>query len=134
MNMSEEKEPSSRKLLPEGKREFQIIAVQERKSKQGNMMFVVTLSDKETKYATDVFLVAEPKKRWALKQMLTACGCEAGQDGVYNWDIKDILNKHISAEVVHEPNDYINRNGDEVKGFQHKIINFEVSQQTEWDA
>lgn len=134
MDMNNEKAPSTRKLLPEGKREFQIVSVEERTSKSGNKMFVVGLSDKETKYVTDVYLVAEQGKRWALKQLLTACGCEAGQDGVYNWGIRDILDKHISADVEHEDNEFINRQGEKVTTKQHRIVNFNVSHETGWDG
>lgn len=134
MDMNSEKAPSTKKLLPEGTREFQIVSCEEKISKSGNKMFVVGLLDKETKYITDVYLVAEQGKRWALKQLLTACGCEAGQDGVYNWDIKDIIDRWISADVEHEDNEFINREGNKISTKQHRIVNFQVSKETEWDA
>lgn len=133
MDMSQEKTPTTRKLLPEGEREFQVSFIEEQVSKSGNKMFKVGLTDKETGYLTDVYLVAEPGKRWALKQLLTACGCEAGQDGVYNWDTHDVIDKHISATVEHEDNEFINRNGETIKTKQHRIVNFDVSKETEWD-
>lgn len=134
MDMKNEKAPSTRKLLPEGNREFQVVTCEEQTSKSGNKMFKVGLKDKETSYVTDVYLVATEGKRWALKSLLTACGSEAGQDGVYNWSKSDIMDKHISATVEHEENSYIDREGNKKEGKQHRIVNFEVSKTVEWDA
>jgi hypothetical protein len=134
MDMSNEKEPIVRKLLPEGIREFQIVSCEEKTSKAGNQMFVVGLMDKETKYTTEVYLIATPGKRWALKQLLSACQCSGAEDGKYNWSKSDILEKWISAEVTHEDNKFINREGVEVESKQHRIGNFNVSNTTEWDA
>lgn len=131
MNMSEEKKPTTKMLLPEGWRKFKIVGVEERVSKAGNQMFVITAKDEETGYDDTWFAIAEPKKRWFLKSILAACGCKASEDGVYDWDIKDILQKNVLGLSVHEDNEYINREGETVKTKQHKIVDI---QETEQDA
>ena len=88
----------------------------------------------ETSYEDTWYAVGEPKKRWFLKQILSACGIKAGEDGVYDWEIKDVLNKNIEGLVIHEENEYINRNGETIKGKQHKISDVKATDQTiVWD-
>jgi hypothetical protein len=128
MDMKEERTP--RKLLPIGVRKFTILDCVESKSKQGNLMFIVSILDQETKYIDKLYLVGEPKKRWMLKQLLTACGLSAGQDGNYDWDIADILNKEFYGEIEHEDNTFIDKKNVEVKIKQHKIVNIEA---VSWD-
>lgn len=129
-NMKDEKRPNIKKLLPEGWRLFEIVDAEEQTSKSGNQMIVITAKDMETGYEDTWYAVAEPKKRWFLKTILDACGCAASEDGVYDWELSDILNKSISGLVEHEDNKWINRNGDEVIQQQHKIV--EV-QEVAWD-
>lgn len=122
MNMNEEQKPKRKKLLPQGWRLFTIIDCKEAKSKSGNDMFIFTVRDKETAYEEDIYAIATPKKRWFLKAVLDAVGCEGGQDGNYNWDIPDVLNRDFYGLVEHEPNEYINREGETVKAVQHRIV------------
>ncbi len=121
MSMAEEKKPKRKVLLPEGWRRFTIVACVEKTSKKGNPMFVFTFHDIETGYDDDVFAIAEQGKRWFLKAILTAVECPAGKDGMYEWDIPMVLNKDIMGLVEHEENTYINREGNEVSGIQHRI-------------
>jgi hypothetical protein len=130
-NMSDEKAPSKKKLLPEGIRGFEVVSCEPSISKSGNDMFIVELKDIETQYIDKVYLVATQGKRWALKQLLTACGVTAGKDGVYDWSTSDIIGKEINGEVEHEDNEYINREGVTIKGKQHRIVSFT---EREWDA
>ena len=120
-DMSDEPKPKVKRLLDEGWRKFSIINGEDKISKSGNTMIVLETEDVLTGYREDWYCVSVPKKRWFLKSILAACGLEAAQDGVYNWDLKDILDKEIAGLVVHEPNKYINRDGIEVETTQHRI-------------
>ena len=119
--MTEEKKPSTRVLLPEGWRRFKIVDCKETTSKKGNLMFVITARDHETGYDDTWFAVAEPKKRWFLKAILSAIGLDAGQDGNYEWEISDVLEQDVMGLVVHEDNNWINREGESVTTKQHKV-------------
>ena len=123
--MKNEKPP--KRLLEKGWRNFKVIACNESESKGGNPMFVINLLDEETSYVDTIYAISTEGKRWVLKNLLTACGVEAGQDGVYEWDIADILDKDVKGLVDHEPNKYINRNGDEVETIQHRIVEFQMA-------
>ena len=123
-NMDNEQAPKRKKLLNQGWRIFQIKQGKEATSKSGNPMFIFTIQDNETDYIEDIYCVSTPGKRWILKCILSSCGIERNTDGNYNWDIPDVLNKDILGLVEHEPNEYINREGVEVKTIQHKIVDF----------
>ena len=123
-NLDNEPKPSRKRLLPQGWRIFQLKSGKETTSKAGNPMFVFEIQDKETEYAEDIYCVSTPGKRWLLKCILSSVGIERSTAGTYNWDIPDVLNKDICGLVEHEPNDYINRNGDTVKTVQHRIVDF----------
>lgn len=129
MNMSDEKKPSNKVLLPQGWRKFKIVGCEDTISKQNNKMFVITAEDKETGYEDTWYAVAEPKKRWFLKSILAACNCKASQDGVYDWDIPDVLNKDVECLVVHEDNEWINREGETIKTKQHKVSDVRGTEQ-----
>ena len=122
-NWDKEKAPSRKVLLPEGWRNFQIEACEKTTSKSGNMMFKVGLLDEVTQTSTNIYLIAVQGKRWALKQVLEATGVEKQEEDEYDYST-DLLGKKLSGLVIHEPNDYINRNGEEVKAFQHKVAEF----------
>jgi len=121
-NMSDEKKPNRKKLLPEGWRIFSIVNGKEATSKSGNAMIIFTIQDGLTGYQEDIYAVAEPKKRWFLKSILAAVGCEASQDGVYDWEFAQVINKEFEGLVEHEPNDFINREGETIKTTQHRIV------------
>lgn len=121
-NMSNEKAPKRKMLLPEGKRIFTIKAVARNVSKQQNEMFEFTVVDDETKYEEVWYAVAVEGKRFFLKQILSACGVVADKAGVFKWNDKSVVGKKVLAELVHEPNDYVNRRGETIKGLQHRVI------------
>ena len=120
-DMDMTKETEKKQLLPEGWREFEIINCVEEISKAGNMMFKFTIVDTELKQEEEIYAIAIPKKRWFLKQILTACGVEAGKKGIYKWDIPDVLNKSIMARVEHEDQEWINRNNQSVVSKRARI-------------
>jgi len=125
-NMSDETRPNIKRLIPEGWQSFQIESCVEATAKSGNAMFIVGLLKKDMNYVEMIYLVAEKGKRWMLKKLLTACGVEAGQDGVYEWDIDQILNKDIRGLVQHEDSEWINREGETIKKKQNRISDFET--------
>jgi len=111
--------------VAEGQREVLVLEMIEGKSKtSNNRMFTVTLQDVETKAEMLAWLVAEPKKRWMLKSLLSAIGIEAGQDGVYEWSVEDVIGKQAIAIVGHVQEPWINRDGVEVTSTKAKISEF----------
>lgn len=132
-DMSGEQAPTRKKLLPEGEREFIIKSCEPSLSKSGNDMFIIELEDVETKYIDKIYPLAVPKKRWFLKTILAACNIPASENGVYDWEIKDILEKHIIGVVEHEDNEWINRQGETVITKQHKIVEVKPCEEVEWD-
>ena len=131
MNMASEKEPTKRKLLDEGEHIFEIVSCEPSVSKKGNDMFIIELKHEATGYIDKIYPVATEGKRWLLKQILTACGLPAGQDGIYDWSPDDIIGKKIKGIVEHEENDWINRDGENVKTKQHRIVSVETAS---WDG
>jgi len=129
MPMGDEKKPTRKQLLPEGWRKFKIVHAVEQKSKAGNMMFVITAEDVETGYPDTWYAIAEAGKRWFLKTILAAVGCEAAEDGVYDWDIPDIVGKNVEGLSVHEDNEWINREGETITTKQHKIVDIRECEQ-----
>ena len=123
-NMKNEKPP--RQVLPEGWREFTVSSIQESTSKAGNEMFIVSLSDKETKAAIDVYCIATEGKRWMLKSLLTALGVAAGQDGVYDWDADEVIGKVVLGKVKNEDEEWIDREGEKRTTQKSKIVEFKA--------
>ena len=131
MDMSEEKQP--KRLLSEGWKRFCIMNVKDKNedgsdvlSKGGNKMILVTVQEESTKYSEIIYFVAEPKKRWFLKNLLDAIGItpDKSVDNQYVWEPQNLVGVEIQGLVQHEPNEYINRAGETVKGTQHKIVEF----------
>lgn len=121
-DMSQEHKPSS--IFPAGNRSIRVLEMMETTSKAGNRMFQTVIEDIKTKSTMTIFLVAEPKKRWMLKSLLTACQLPAGEDGVYNWDVTDVIGKSMLANVEHYQEDWINREGVTVKSNKAKVTEF----------
>ncbi len=132
-DMTNEKKPNIKQLIPEGWQEFTIESCEPSISKAGNNMMVIGLHYEPTNYTETIFLVTEQGKRWLLKKLLTACGIAAGQDGVYSWDTEEIVGRGIKALVSHEENEYINREGESIKTKQNRITDFDVSETKGWD-
>lgn len=118
-DMSDESEKKT--LLPEGQRKFQIVDCKEAVSKSGNDMFIFTFKDVLLGQEEEVYAVAVKGKRWFLKSVLAACGVGAAEDGVYEWDIPDVMNKTVLGIVIHFDEEWINREGNKVKSKKHKI-------------
>lgn len=118
-DMSTEKERKG--LIPEGWRRFEIYGCEEQTSKAGNLMFKFSILDSELGQDEEIYAIAVKGKRWFLKSILTACGIEAGQDGIYEWDIPDILDKHFMGRVEHYPDTWINRENKEITTTKWKI-------------
>jgi hypothetical protein len=121
-DMSKEKAPKRKKLLPEGWRKFSILDCKSSTSKQGNAMFIFPIKDCETGYEEDIYAVAEEGKRWFLKSILDSIGITPDKKGVYDWEIGQLINKEFMGLVEHEPNEFINRDGETIKTTQHKIV------------
>lgn len=121
-NMSEEKRPPV--LLPEGARLVRITEMIFGKSKANNDMFTATIEDIKTHKSMQVWLIAEPKKRWMLKSLLTSCEIPAGQDGIYGWDTKDVIGKSVIAMIEHFTEPWTNREGVEVQQTKAKVTEF----------
>ena len=103
---------SDNAIFPAGWREFKIISCKDVIFKSGNEGFEFVFMDLETGQDFPIVrAVAVPKKRWFLKQILVACGVPAGLDGVYEWDIADVLNKQITGKVENYNEKWINRDG-----------------------
>lgn len=135
-DMSQERKPAG--LIPKGHRVVRVTEMIESKSKSGNMMFITQIEDVETRIGMAVYLVSEPKKRWMLKSLLTAVKAKAGEDGVYEWDVTDVIGKTVTAVVDHVEEEYINRDGNTVKALKAKISEFyeyvaPVAPSTAWE-
>lgn len=121
MNMNNE---SERVLIPEGWHQFRVGNIEEKTSKAGNMMFVVNLTRVSGAGAIDVYCVAEEGKRWMLKQLLDACRIIADPEGNYNWAIEDVKNEIVEARIEHEPNDWIDREGNSRSDMRARVQEF----------
>ncbi len=121
-DMSQEKKPAS--ILPEGLRSVRVTEMIKGVSKAGNNQFVTTIEDLQTRESMQVWLVAEPKKRWMLKSLLEAINLPASQDGVYDWSTTDVIGKVVVAHVKHYKEPWVNREGNEVLLDKCKVSEF----------
>lgn len=117
--------PKDTRLLPEGLRGFDIVSGSSGKSKAGNSQYVVGLKDEKTGIIATIYLLRAPGKRWALKQILEALGIEKKEENDYDY-LPEIMNKKIMGNVVHEPNEWINKEGEAITTTQHKIMDFQA--------
>jgi len=121
MNMNGE---SERVLINEGWHDFQVAQIEEQISKAGNMMFKVTLKLLTEHGSTDVYCIAEEGKRWMLKLLLEACGITGDENGNYEWDISNVKDSMVQAKIKHEPNEWIDRNGNAQTSMQSRVVEF----------
>lgn len=121
-DMSEEKKPAS--ILPEGLRTVRVTEMIKGVSKAGNSQFVTTIEDVKTRESMQVWLVAEPKKRWMLKALLGAVNAPASQNGVYDWSTTDVIGKTVIANIKYYKEPWINRYGNEVMLDKCKVADF----------
>ena len=125
MDMSGE---SKKSLFPEGERELEIIGCVDTISKKNNNMFQFTVRDVETGAEDDrIYAISQKGRRWFLKEILAACKVAASKDGVYDWDISDVIGKIVTATVKHYDNKYINRDNQEVSATKQRITDFKAS-------
>lgn len=135
MNMDDERGPKD--LLAQGWRPLEIMSLTKQTSKKGNEMYVAVVQDIETNKSNEVFMVTTPGKRWLLKSLLEAKGIGKAEDGQYHWKPLDLVGDVVLGLVEHEPNDWIDREGNERKGFQSKVTRFkkyDPNQKTEPEA
>ena len=123
-DLSKEKAPTRKTLLPEGWRPFTIKSGEDKESKAGNKMFVFRIEDNETSNQEDIYIVRTEGKRWLLKQMLTAIGIVPDTDGKFTYEMSDFIEKQLVGKVIHEDNTWVNREGQTITSKQHKIVEF----------
>jgi len=121
-DMSQENERHEFEALPDGWRNFTILDCKESESKAGNEMYILVLEDKETGQQGDVYAIATQGKRWFLKQILIACTNKAGEDGVYDWEIEDIIGKEISGKVENSQEEWVDREGETKTALKPKVV------------
>jgi len=123
MDMRGENDPGMQ--FPEGWHGYAVEHCTESMSKKGNDMFIITLALLENRAITgDVYAIATPGKRWFLKQFLAACEAPSAEDGVYDWDIRDVLNRHILAQGVSAEEKWVDREGNTRTTTKVKIVGF----------
>lgn len=121
-NLKDEKVPPRKILLPEGQRTMHVVGVEYGTSKQNNPQFIFSIKDDETGYVDKFYCVDVTGKRGALKMILDACEASKDNEGNYSWDENSVIGKGIVCEVIHEPNTYINREGETINTKQHRIV------------
>jgi hypothetical protein len=122
-DMSGERNP--KKQMSEGWNTCKVVSCKEETSKKGNPMFVIDLTlESDPSITSTIYAVATPGKRWFLKQFLSACDVPAGADGIYEWEISDVVGKSIQARVEIEQEKWTNREGVEVVTPKAKIVEF----------
>lgn len=125
MDMSGEKKSIRNDVLAEGcGKSLRIISCEESISKNGNEQFVFEFQEVSTGKVKTIYAISTQGKRWKLKSILTACGVSAGQDGVYQWEVNDVLSKIILADVVNNEEDFTNRKGEIKVILKTELYNF----------
>ena len=124
-DMSQESGTATQAALDEGWHDFEIVNMEEQTSKSGNQMFKISfaLADNPQK-GLIAYAVAEPKKRWYLKNLLDAVGCDGGKDGVYNWSVEDVMGHTVSGRVENAVELWKDRSGKERKSTKSKLVEF----------
>jgi hypothetical protein len=113
------------RIFEEGWHDFEIVKIEEQISKNNNQMFKISLAlaDKPTE-GIEVYAITEAGKRWFLKQFLGACGCEAAEDGIYDWSPEDYEGLTIQCRIENQEETWIDRNGYERKTLKSKVVEF----------
>ena len=132
-DMSKESDPKN-PHFEDGWHDFEVGNVIEQISKQGNEMFKITLMECELLQEIEVYAIAVQGKRWFLKQLLSATGIAAGQDGVYEWDIPDLIGKIVSGRVENEDEEWIDRQGKKRITQKSKVVEFQKSERLDSGA
>jgi hypothetical protein len=122
-DMSREKEPN--KVLDPGWYDWEIVKVEEKTSKSGNQMFVVSIAlSADPQTGMDVYCVAEEGKRWFLKQLLKASEVPILEDGSFDWSEEDLEGKNIQGRVENNQETWIDRQGAERTTTKSKVVEF----------
>ena len=123
MDMTQEIEPN--KVFEEGWHDWEVVKVEEQTSQAGNQMFKISLAlaDKPSE-GIAVYAVAEQGKRWFLKQLLRACDCAAGEDGIYDWSEEDIEGQAVSGRIENAKETWVDREGKIRETLKSKIVEF----------
>ncbi len=119
-DMSNEKGP--REILSEGWHKFSVDEVELAMSSTGNEMLIWELTELENKTGFTLMTTCIKGKRWLLKQALTACGIIADDKGYYEYEITDLSGKIFEGRIKHFPEDWINREGQNVSSVKDRII------------
>ena len=126
IDMSEERRPKRKVLLPIGWREFEILDCSEEvKSKQGNPKYVITIRDVESEYEEEIHPITVKGKRWFLKSICEACEVPIDENGHLMIDPPNplpIKGKKFLGLVEHEPNLWYDRENNPHNDVQHKIV------------
>lgn len=123
-DMSGERKPAGKKLLPEGWRRFIVVNAKEDTSSKGNNMIVATLQDEATGQSEECYMITPKGKRWYLKGFLAACGVPIADGEIYSFEFSDLVGKIIGGLVEHFQEDWIDREGNKRESTKHKIADF----------
>ena len=131
MDMNSEKAPGVQ--FPTGWNKYNVENCVAMTSKKGNEMFKVTIALSADKtVAGDVYAITEPGKRWFLKQLLASCGIPAGTDGIYEFDIGDLLDKPVMAQGIPQEETWIDREGNNRTSTKTKLVAFKPVEEVEF--
>jgi len=124
-DMSNEQEAGAQEVFNEGWHDFEIVTMDEMTSKQGNPMFKIHLVlAEDASKGIIVYAISTEGKRWFLKQLLNACACEAGQDGIYDFDTNEIVGHTVSGRIENSQENWKDRTGKERTSTKSKVVEF----------
>lgn len=124
LDMSQEKEMVKRELMPEGDRILKILQVDQKTSKAGNEMLEFSVEDQETGKCDVICAVMTQGKRWALKNILFACGVVVEDGEIYVFEIEDLIDKTIIGKNKHIEEEFTDRKGELAKIKKNKFSQF----------
>jgi hypothetical protein len=124
LDMSKEVETVQRDAFPAGNRKLQIVSAKESTSKKGNAMIEWTVDDIDAGLSDVIYTVSEQGKRWALKNLLDACGVKVKDGGIYIFNLDELEGKVIIATNKPFEQDFINRKGETQSEMKNKFTNF----------
>ena len=119
---------TTRTVFKAGWHAWRVDSIESKTAKSGNPMFLVTLSNTDTCQTIECYMVSVEGKQWLLSQFIKACGIVLDQDGNCSWNDTDVIDHIVSGFIQNEENNYINREGVEIKGERSQISNFQLMQ------
>lgn len=123
LDMSQEQEVVQRELMPEGEVVLKIIKIEPKTSKAGNEMLEWTVMSKDGKCDV-ICTILTQGKRWALKNILSACNVQVLDGEIYVFEPEQLVDKLIVGINKHIENEFINRKGETEKKSQNKFTKF----------